>query len=437
MAEEAGLPELIDALRWRWKLALLVAVPLFLGTAAYAESLPNEYQGESVVTVAPRATLASGPDPALVTVGAPKYVSYATAQSTVRELAAELGEDPESLQHSVDASLATDTGDITITAADASPERAAEIANVFAEALVSFSRTDDLLTASIVAPAAVPSAPSGPPRRLMEASALIVGALLGGVVAFLVERSRPRVRTWRDIAVLAGYPVVGRLPVSRALRSGPEAAFADAVLGAAVRTLRTNLEREMGAVPHGVLALTSSVPDEGKSATAAVFATALARLGSRVLLIDADLHRTALSRGLPVDPTGGLAGLLRGVGTLQEKVRPGWTPGLSVLTTAADPNAGELVARNFERVVDEARRAFDVVIVDSPPLLGIDDTSAIVTMVDGVLLVVSIGTMAAPVSESVLALRALRANVWGTVANRLPRSGAGAAGNYAYAPLGS
>jgi len=429
MAEEAGLQELVDALRWRWKLVLLIAAPVFLGTLLYAESLPLEYQAKAIVSIAPATTEVS---PSQVTVGGPKYVSFATAAQTIRRLAARLDMDPKELEDALEATLTTDTGDLTLTATDTSAERATDIANAFAGELVRFSASDGLLEASVTASAVVPLEPSGPPKRLMEASALMVGVVLGLIGAFLVERSRPRVRTWRDIAVLAGYPVVGKIPTARAIRSGSGQGFADPIVGAAARTLRTNLDRELGTVTEGVVGVTSAVAGEGKSAVAGLFATALARMDQRVLLIDADLHRAGMSRGLRVDREGGLAGVLQGRIPFERALQPGWTPGLTLLPTAIQPNPGELVALNLGAVLEQARARFDVVVLDTPPLLGVDDSSAMATMADGVLLVVSAGSMASPVSEAVLTLRSLRVRVWGAVANRLPRTGPGGAASYLY-----
>jgi Mrp family chromosome partitioning ATPase len=238
-------------------------------------------------------------------------------------------------------------------------------------------------------------------------------------------------RSWRDVAVVTGYPVVGRLPVSRRLRRATAGrAVADPAIAAAARSLRTNLERELGGMPTGVVVVTSAARGEGKTTVAGVLATALARMDRRVLLIDADLHTAGLSRGLRVDATGGLAGLLRGGGDLVARLQRGWTDGLAVLPTATDPDAGDLLARRFDEVLVRARDSFDVIVVDSPELLGTDDAATLATVADGVLMVVADGTMAAPVSETVLALHGLRVRVWGVVANRVRESG----GTVSYAP---
>jgi tyrosine-protein kinase len=428
--EGGGLPELVDALRWRWKLGVLIALPIFAGAVVYAQGLPAQYDGVAVVSISPK----PGEGAELVRVGAPKYVAYVTAPATVHRVAPEIGEEANVIEHSLGATVATDTGNITITVELPSASRAAAAANAMARDAVAFSSSDRLLSAQLIAPAVVPTVPAGPPRKLIEAAALLVGILLGVAGAFVFERSRPRVRTWRDVAILTGYPVMGRLPGARALRTSPVRALSDPAVGAAARTLRTNLERELGGQPRGVFVVTSSISGEGKTTVATLLASALARLHSRVLLVDADLRRPEIGRGFGLDGEAGLSGVLRGKASLSESVRPGWSDGMAVLPTAADPDAGDLLARNFGDVLREAREQFDVVIVDSPPLIGTDDTRTMVTFTDGVLLVTSAGTMAAPVSEAVLALYTLRVRVVGAVANRVRDVIGGAAYGYYASP---
>ena len=428
--DTGGLPELIDALRWRWKLLLLVIVPIVAGAAFYAQRLPDQFQGQAVVAVSPNPNGSSSASD-IVTVVGPKYVAYITAAHTIRRLAPGLDVPIGQLEGGVDAVLAPDTGNVTITVTLKDPSEAARVANAFADDLVAFSKSDSLAVAQLVAPAVVPRGPSGPPRRLLEVAAFVVAVVVAVALAVLIERSRPRMRSWRDIAVLTGYPVVGRLPLSRRLRRTTLGrALSDAKVGAAARSLRTNLERELGGLPQGVVVVASAVKGEGKTTVAGVLAATLARMDRRVLLIDADLRTAGLSKGMRVDANGGLAGLLRGGGDLFARLQPGWVDGLAVLPTTTDADAGDLLARRFGEVLRRARDAFDVVVVDSPELLAADDAATLATQVDGVLMVVSDGTMAAPVSEAVLALHGLRVRVWGVVANRVRDTG----GAVSYAP---
>ncbi len=427
---ELTLPEFLSGLRTQWKLVTAVALLVFLGTTLYAEFLPDQYEGEAIVSVAPRPE-APQVSADLVTVGAAKYLAYGTAPSTVEAVAETLGEDPEVMKDAADLTLAPETGDISILAELPTAERAAAAANAFADQIVNQSDTDPLLVASVTATAGVPARPSGPPRRLMEGIALIVGALLGVTLAFVLERGRPRVRTVGEVGQVTGYPVVGRLPASQKFGTGKEG-FDDPLVGAAARALRTNIERDGQRDLQGVVIVTSALPGEGKTTTALTLATMLARLNRRVLLVDGDLHTAALSRRLPADSEPGLAGLLAEEGALLPHVKPGWSEGLSILPTGRTTHPGELLALHFDNIAKKAREEFDVVVVDTPPVLAGDDTTTMATTVDGVLLVVSLGSLEEPVREAALALRALEAPVWGVVANRVPRSGPGGAGGYLY-----
>ena len=239
MADELTLGDFLQGLLRRWKTAVLVAAAVVAGATLYAESLPSQYESTVVVSFAPRPN--SDADSNTVRLILPKYVEYVTARATINRVAPAVGEDAAAVAQAVDASIAFDSGNLTVKVRLPSPTRAAALANALATDTLRFADSDQLLSAVVVAPALAPSEPAGPPRRLLEAAALVVGLLLGAAAAFLLERGRARLRTWREIALVTGYPVVGRVPPSRALRSSTSQALSDPEVGAAVRTLRTNL----------------------------------------------------------------------------------------------------------------------------------------------------------------------------------------------------
>jgi capsular exopolysaccharide synthesis family protein len=434
MSERITAAVLLQDLLRRWKVAVLVAAAVTGGAAIYAESLPNQYEGRTILAFAPRrpadgSAVGIGAD--TVRVVLPKYVAYVTSRATVDRVAGSIGEDAPSLRGAVDATITADSGNITITVELPGPRRAASAANALATETLRFNDTDVLLQGIIVAPALPPQAPSGPPRTLIELAALTVGLLLGAVVAFLLERGRPRVRTWRDVGVITGYPVVGRVPPARALRTSPADALSDPRVGAAIRTLRTSLERLSRDQPVHVLAVTSSVPNEGKTTVASNLAVALGRLDAEVLLLDADLRRPGVSRLFGLREERGLHTVLRGEGELADCLYKPPLPGLHILPTQADTEAGDLLARNFVDVLRSARERFDVVVVDAPPILGGDDARTIATLCDGVLMVVGADTLANLVEEAAAALDALGVRVLGAVANRArDPKGFGAYGAY-------
>lgn len=414
-------------------MAAAVTLAMFVGGILYAQSLPNEYTTSAVVAFSPKADGNAGAD--TVRVVLPKYVAYATARATTNRVAGTIGERPGALADAVDASVAADSGNLTIDVTMPAARRAATAANALAADVVSFASSDDLLDAVIVAEALPSLAPSGPPRRLLQLATLFVGLLVGAAAAFLLERGRPRVRTWREVGVVTGYPVVGRVLPSRSFRDSPVEALSDPAVGAAVRTLRTNLERASRDKPVHVLGITSSAPGEGKTTIASVLSVTLARLDADVLLLDADLRRPGVIRTFKVTPTPGLAEVLRGEISLEDAVRPGPVPRLSILPTRPDPDAGDLLARNLGDVLRHARERYDVLVVDAPPILVGDDARTIATLCDGVLFVVATDSLAHSVAEAASALDSLGVRVLGAVANRArdPRR----LGVYAYGGYGN
>jgi len=135
-----------------------------------------------------------------------------------------------------------------------------------------------------------------------------------------------------------------------------------------------------------------------------------------------------------LDPAPGLAAVLKGTASLEGATRPGPVPQLSVIPTAPDPDAGDLLARNLADVLRRASARYDIVIVDSPPILVGDDARTIATLCDGVLFVVAADSLAHPVSEAVGALEGLRVRVLGALANRTRvAKGLGAYGTYGHA----
>jgi capsular exopolysaccharide synthesis family protein len=420
LIQEGGLPELFDAVRWRWRPTVLIALVFMLGATVYVETLPSQYDGKTLVAVGPRRGSGAGSDD--VRVIAPKYVEYVTARSTVEKVAPRIGEDPDTLAKAVTASVATDTGNVTITVRLPDPERAARAANAFANEAVDFSRTDRLMLAQQVTEALPPDEPSAPPRRLLEAAALLVGILLGVVASLLLERGRPRLRTWRDLARSSGYPVVGRIPPSRALKQGTAAAFSDLRTASAFRILRANIEPQLREGNIDTIVVTSPAPADGKTTVTTLLGEALGRLGMRVLLIDGDLRRPGFSRIAGVHPHPGFAEVLRGEIPLMDAAHEGWADNVWILPTAHDPEAGDLLARRLNDVLDEAREHFDIVLIDTPPLLSTDDARTIATVAKGILLVVTRGTLARSVNEAVVAIEALQAPLMGIVANRFKES---------------
>jgi succinoglycan biosynthesis transport protein ExoP len=141
-----------------------------------------------------------------------------------------------------------------------------------------------------------------------------------------------------------------------------------------------------------VLVLSSAGPSEGKTTTATNLALALAEIDRRVLLIDADLRRPRLHSIFDVDNEIGLAELLKGdapVAPFNGHVRPTGVPNLSLLTSGGDGkgNPTLLHSQRFAEVMEAARDSYDMVIVDTPPMMTMADARVVARHADGVILV--------------------------------------------------
>jgi capsular exopolysaccharide synthesis family protein len=189
----------------------------------------------------------------------------------------------------------------------------------------------------------------------------------------------------------------------------------------AYRVLRTNLlfSRRGGGFPRSVV-VTSAAPGEGKTVTATNLAIILAREGMRVLLVDCDLRRARLHRLLGVPRQPGLAQLLRSSSMPPGAICATAVPGLFVLPGGApDASSGELLASSVMRkLLGTLTSQFDIVVIDSPPVLSLADASILGALADAVLLVVRAGqTDRGAAQEAAVQLAGVGSVILGTVLN--------------------
>lgn len=188
----------------------------------------------------------------------------------------------------------------------------------------------------------------------------------------------------------------------------------------AYRSLRTNVRFALGRNHGQVVCITSSLPGEGKSLTAANLAVAHAKEGRRTLLIDADLRKPVLHRVFQVSVRHGLGFALGQPEAWRQAVSETGIPALSLLpggTLHGEP-ADLLASDGLERLIAETRGVYDTVLIDTPALLPFADARIVAARSDGVLLVIGAGKVKRRQAEQALkALRQVRAHVLGTVVN--------------------
>ncbi|BDI33121.1 hypothetical protein CCAX7_51720 [Capsulimonas corticalis] len=280
------------------------------------------------------------------------------------------------------------------------------------------------VSAHVIEPAVVPTEPIRPKRLLNFLFAIIMGGVIGILMALLQEYLDDRLNSTEDAERLLGLPSLGRVPqLSRddalllSNMSGPHPELE------AYKTLRTNIHFAAIDTPFRSLQVTSSSPGEGKTTTATNLAYAMAADGKRVILIDTDLRRPSVHKHLDLAQTPGITELLVGDATLHEalQVSPNF-PNLSVLAAGTiPPNPSELLnSQKFRTLVDQLSARFDIIIFDSAPVLAVADAQIVASQADGVVLVVANGeTRKAAAKQGLNLLRRARANVIGVAFNKM------------------
>lgn len=186
------------------------------------------------------------------------------------------------------------------------------------------------------------------------------------------------------------------------------------------RTIRTNIQ--FSAVDEEVrsIMVTSTGPGEGKSTTAANLAVVFAQQGKRVLLIDADLRKPTVHYTFRVQNIHGLTSVLLKNNSLQEAVTMSEVDQLDILTSGPiPPNPAELLSsRSMEELLKEAHSLYDIIIVDSPPLLAVADAQILANHVDASIMVVASGkTEREAAIKGKEALAAAKSKLLGVVLN--------------------
>jgi capsular exopolysaccharide synthesis family protein len=279
----------------------------------------------------------------------------------------------------------------------------------------------------VAGPSLNPNPVSPRPVRSLAVAALL-GLLLGVAGAILREMLDVTIKAVETLRVVTGAPVLAVVPYDSnakqtplVMSGNPHSARAEAF-----RHLRTNLQFVDVDHPVKTIVITSSVPDEGKSTTAVNLAMAFAELGRRVVLIEADLRRPRVAQYLGLEGAIGLSNVLAGQVAVADVLQTWGHDGLHVLPSGfVPPNPSELLgSRNMAALLVHLRTQFDVILIDTPPLLPVTDAAVVATNADGAVLVTRSGKTAQPRVRTALAsLRAVDSRVLGCVLNMQPSKG--------------
>lgn len=188
----------------------------------------------------------------------------------------------------------------------------------------------------------------------------------------------------------------------------------------AFRTLRTNIQFSSAGESHQLLMVTSAEPGEGKTTTITNLAIVLAQSGLKLLLLDGDMRKPALHRVFRLDNERGLSDLLCQRAEIDDVVQPIDDIGIDVITAGPiPPSPAELIStKRMRELLEQLRARYDMVLIDTPPILPVTDSQLFATLVHGVILVIRSGRVKiAHVQKAKALLEHVGANLLGAVLN--------------------
>jgi capsular exopolysaccharide synthesis family protein len=267
--------------------------------------------------------------------------------------------------------------------------------------------------------------------------AIFGGLVIGVGLAILIENLDLRIRNHGDIEALTTASVLGGIGFDEDAQENPLIVHTKpkSTRAEAFRQLRTNIQFVEAVEGRKSIIISSSVPSEGKSTTIANLAIAMADTGAKVLLIDCDFRKPKQHKYLGLEGAVGLTNHLIGQAKLEDVIQP-WGKGkLSVLPAGqVPPNPSELLgSEKMRKLILDAEKKYDLVLIDTAPLLPVTDAAILSTMTGGVVVVVSVGKTTRPQLQGALShIETVGGKVLGFVMNKIPTKGADAYGYYSY-----
>lgn len=248
---------------------------------------------------------------------------------------------------------------------------------------------------TVMASARQPARPTTPNIPLYLASGLGVGLILGLCAAMLRDTTDNHIQSIVEVEEM-GFPVLGVFPVLGARQSPsslPMLATPHSDYAEAMRKLRSSLQLSHAGSKPKVLLVTSASAAEGKSTLAVNLAVAYAQGGHRVLLVETDMRRPVLKNRFGLAAAPGLSEILSDSEVApKELVMPGVRNLMLIAAGPVPPSPADLLGSpRFSQVIDKWRWEFDVVVLDSPPVLPVSDAHITAQYADATLLVARAG----------------------------------------------
>lgn len=291
----------------------------------------------------------------------------------------------------------------------------------------------------IVDRAEQPESPTSPRLSRAIFLSLILGLGLGIGAALLLETFDDVILSMEDVERLAGLSTLGIIPKAGENMAEAELADPRSSLSEAYRSLCTSLQftTERG-LPRSI-AITSGGPGEGKSLTSVAISQHFARMGLKVLLVDADMRNPSLHKKLRMDNSIGLSNYLTGACTPPEAFQKSAIANLAVMTSGPlPPNAADLLGgARLMSLLTVSLDVFDLVVLDGPPVLGLADAVLLSNAAEATIFVVGAGlARRTSVSGALKRLEHSKSPIIGTVLTKFDAKSAGYGYGYGYGSYG-
>ncbi|WP_415221443.1 GumC family protein [Pseudophaeobacter arcticus] len=283
----------------------------------------------------------------------------------------------------------------------------------------------------VLSQAVLPDVPSAPKKSRVLALSAILGAIAGVAGLLLREFMSNSFRSAQQLQSATGFTVLGQVPkfpgrkrrgVIEYLKEKPTSAGAEAI-----RNLRTSVMLSNVDKPPQVIMLTSSIPGEGKTTLSLALAQSFSGLNKKVLLIEGDLRRLVFSEYFEAEPNKkGLVSVLSGESTFEEAIRSIDIVGTDVLLgEKTQANVADLFeSERFANLMELARSKYDIILIDTPPVLVVPDARTIAQHADSLLFAVRWdSTSQEQVAEGIRMLASVNIRPTGVVLSQIDMKG--------------
>jgi len=280
----------------------------------------------------------------------------------------------------------------------------------------------------LISAATIPQLPAGPDRLAEMLKIVIFELMTSCTLVMLINYFRQTINSDYDLEKIPGLVHMGYVPKISPKQQGdndlsiyvlhnPNSKFAEMI-----RNIRVSIDFSIDRVEDKCILITSSLPEEGKSLFTTNLALAYAQDNQKVLIVDADLRRPTIAKGLALEHDHELIHFLTSQCKFEDVICPTEIKNLSaVISKTQVPNPVEILnSKRMKQFLDKAKECFDKVMIDSPPVIGLSDSLILSNQVNVTFLVICARkTQITALKKSIIALEHADARVVGAIINQI------------------